>query len=275
MDSAKRALAAGAAARRYCSDAYRNCRAAWPDRKPAAFVHLRVKSAYSLLEGAVRPKELAELARDTRMPAVAVTDINNLFGVYEIGETLAKAGVQPIVGALLSVESGRAAAPVGAWLRARTSRRTCRCWCRTRPAIAISPSFSAPPISSAEPGDWPHVKADMLAAHAEGLIALTGGPGGPLNQLLLDGQNEAAGGAARPAARRCFGDRLYVELQRHGLAEERADRSSAASISPMPKSCRSSPPMTCISARPTCMRPMTRCSASPMALSSRRTTAAA
>ncbi len=79
----------------------------------ASFVHLRVKSAYSLLEGAVRPKELAELARDSAMPAVAVTDTNNLFGVYEISDSLAKAGIQPIVGALLSVEFARP--------RARTS----------------------------------------------------------------------------------------------------------------------------------------------------------
>ncbi len=70
----------------------------------ASFVHLRVKSAYSLLEGAVRPKELADLARYAATPAVAVTDTNNLFGVYEISDTLAKAGIQPIVGALLSVE---------------------------------------------------------------------------------------------------------------------------------------------------------------------------
>ena len=82
-------------------------------RKPASFVHLRVKSAYSLLEGAVRPDELADLARANAMPAVAVTDVNNLFGVFEITETLAKAGVQPIVGALLSVELGETQATPG------------------------------------------------------------------------------------------------------------------------------------------------------------------
>ena len=59
-------------------------------RKPAAFVHLRVKSAYSLLEGAIRPKDLAALARKNAMPAVGITDVNNLFGVYEISEALAK-----------------------------------------------------------------------------------------------------------------------------------------------------------------------------------------
>ena len=70
----------------------------------ANFVHLRVRSIYSLLEGAVRPKELAKLAREMRMPAVAVTDTNNLFGTYEISDTLAKNGVQPIVGVTLSVD---------------------------------------------------------------------------------------------------------------------------------------------------------------------------
>ena len=86
----------------------------------ASFVHLRVKSAYSLLEGAIRPDELAELARENAMPAVAVTDTNNLFGVYEIVEKLTQkekesrtgqkiplTPVQPIVGALLSVALGR------------------------------------------------------------------------------------------------------------------------------------------------------------------------
>src|SRR5580693_8630804 len=79
----------------------------------ANFVHLRVRSCYSLLEGAVRPDELAQLARDMRMPAVAVCDSNNLFGVYEIADTLAKAGVQPIVGVTLSVDFDAPASPQG------------------------------------------------------------------------------------------------------------------------------------------------------------------
>src|ERR1051325_64160 len=88
-------------------------------RKPASFVHLRVKSAYSLLEGAVRPAELAQLARDNAMPAVAVTDVNNLFGAFETSETLAKAGVQPIIGCLLSVDFGTAAPSASVMVRQR------------------------------------------------------------------------------------------------------------------------------------------------------------
>ena len=82
------------------------------DRKPASFIHLRVKSAYSLLEGAVRPDELAGLALANDMPAVAVTDVNNLFGVYELSDTLTKKGIQPIVGVQISVDLEASATPV-------------------------------------------------------------------------------------------------------------------------------------------------------------------
>ncbi len=183
----------------------------------AAFVHLRVKSAYSLLEGAIRPSELAELARANAMPAVAVTDVNNLFGVFEISEALAKAGVQPIVGALLSVELGE------------TQNSAVR---QERPPALpllvqnetgyrnLAKLLSAAYLDAA-PGDWPHVRAEKLADHGEGLIALTGGHGGPLNRLIDEGQSAAAS-SLLDGLKSVFGNRLYVELQRHGLAEERA-----------------------------------------------------
>ena len=187
--------------------------------KPAAFVHLRVKSAYSLLEGAIRPDELAALARESAMPAVAVTDVNNLFGTYELSDTLAKAGVQPIVGCLISVELEDAPAIQVVGTRKKP------------PAMALLvqndtgyrnlSKLLSTAFLGAEPGDWPHVTAAQLADHADGLIALTGGPGGPVNKLIVEGQVPAAEAlVARLHA--IFDDRLYIELQRHGLAEERA-----------------------------------------------------
>src|SRR5690348_6695076 len=153
------------------------------DRKPANFVHLRVKSAYSLLEGAMRPREIAELARAQGMPAIAVTDVNNLFGVYEISETLAKAGVQPIIGALLSVDLGQATALGPGFMREKPAALSLLVQNETgyrNLAKLLSAAYL-----DAEPGDWPHVKSGKLAQHGEGLIALTGGPGGPLNRLLV------------------------------------------------------------------------------------------
>ncbi|MDE2500628.1 MAG: DNA polymerase III subunit alpha [Alphaproteobacteria bacterium] len=186
-------------------------------KKPAGFVHLRVKSAYSLLEGAVRPKELADLTRGGGMPAVAVTDVNNLFGVFEISETLAKAGVQPIVGCLLAVELGGRPAGPGSPNKPPMLPLLVQNDAGYRNLIKL---LSAAYLG-AEPGDWPHVTAAALADHSEGLIALTGGPGGPLNRLIVDGQPDAAAALLDRLAA-AFPDRLYVELQRHGLSEERA-----------------------------------------------------
>ena len=62
------------------------------------FIHLRVHTEYSLLEGAVRVKGLPGQAAAMGMPAVAITDTNNLFAALEFSVTAAKAGVQPILG---------------------------------------------------------------------------------------------------------------------------------------------------------------------------------
>ena len=189
------------------------------NRKRAGFVHLRVKSAYSLLEGALRPGELAKLARDGGMPAVAVTDVNNLFGVYEISDYLAKAGVQPIVGCLLSVELDEAA-PSNA-LATRRKPPALPVLVQNDTGYRNLTKLLSAAYLDAESGDWPHVKAAMLAKHSDGLIALTGGPGGPLNRPIVEGQPDAAASMLDRLAS-IFPDRLYVELQRHGLAEERA-----------------------------------------------------
>jgi DNA polymerase-3 subunit alpha len=189
------------------------------ERERAGFVHLRVKSAYSLLEGAIRPKELPELAREAGMPAVAVTDVNNLFGVYEISDALARAGVQPIIGCLLSVDLDEAT-PANA-LATRRKPPAMAFLVQNQSGYQNLTKLLSAAYLDAEPGDWPHVKGPMLAKHSDGLIALTGGPGGPLNRLIVDGQPEAASQMLERLSA-IFPDRLYVELQRHGLAEERA-----------------------------------------------------
>ena len=189
------------------------------ERKAANFVHLRVKSAYSLLEGALRPKELAKLARELGMPAVAVTDANNLFGVFEISEILAKEGVQPIVGCLLAVDLDETPKVAGFSVQQKPTQL---------PVLVQSDAgyrnltkILSDAYLGAAPGEWPHAKTKDLADHSEGLIVLTGGPGAPLNKLIVNGQPDAAKELlARLAA--IFPNRLYIELQRHGLPEERA-----------------------------------------------------
>src|SRR3546814_8888696 len=69
----------------------------------ADFVHLRVHTAYSLTEGAIRVEQLAGLCVRHRMPAVAITDTNNLFGALEGSKALAGKGIQPIIGCQISL----------------------------------------------------------------------------------------------------------------------------------------------------------------------------
>jgi DNA polymerase-3 subunit alpha len=186
----------------------------------AKFVHLRVRSIYSLLEGAIRPKELAKLARDMRMPAVAVTDTNNLFGTYEITDTLAKNGIQPIVGVTLSVDLEKSAPSPGlAHAQANRSYPSVALLVKDDEGYIQLSKLLSSAYLDVGPGELPHASAERLAAHSQGLILLTGGPNGPINRLLADGQPQAAEALLEKLAG-LFGDRLYVELQRHGLANE-------------------------------------------------------
>jgi len=182
------------------------------------FVHLHVHSSYSLLEGALTIARLAELAKGDRQPALALTDTDNMFGALEFSDKLAGAGIQPIIGCALAVDFGDHEAPrhAGAHLLRHprlvllaASEDGYRSLMRlTSRAFLETPS-----------GEAAHVKLAALEG-LTGLIALTGGPGGPLDLALAAGQSElAAARCARLVA--LFGDRLYVELQRHGMAEER------------------------------------------------------
>ncbi|MEM7684968.1 MAG: PHP domain-containing protein, partial [Pseudomonadota bacterium] len=172
------------------------------------FLHLRVHSAYSLLEGALPMKKLPGLVADAGFPAVAVTDTNNLFGALEFAEGAAKAGLQPIIGTELSVidadpEPG-ARQPDAAKLVLLAQDRA---------GYENLMALSSAAFMEVDASALPHVTLDAVERYAEGVICLTGGADGPLGRLI------AAGKDASPLARRlmaAFPDRLYVEIQRHG-----------------------------------------------------------
>jgi len=184
------------------------------------FVHLHVHSSYSLLEGALPIARLAELAKADRQPALALTDTDNMFGALEFSDKLASAGIQPIVGCALAVDfADQEAAP-------RTGLPL------TLPRLVLIAAreegyrnlmrLTSRAFLDVTPGAPPHVTLEALSDCAGGLIALTGGPTGPLDAAIAAGQGELA--AARCARLvDLFGDRLYVELQRHGRAERRSE----------------------------------------------------
>ncbi|HWK32070.1 MAG TPA: PHP domain-containing protein, partial [Hyphomicrobium sp.] len=188
----------------------------------ARFVHLKVHSAYSLLEGALPIGKLAQLAAAQNFPALGLTDTNNLYGALEFSDKLADAGIQPIVGVSLTVDfadrrhdaSERGTPQVrgpgdgNIALLAMNDAGYANLM-----KLVSRAHLDAPDVEAV------HTTADVVAEHAEGLIALTGGPDGPIDRALREGQ--AALGASRlDRMLEMFGDRLYVELQRHGLKSE-------------------------------------------------------
>ena len=184
----------------------------------ADFVHLRVHTAYSLSEGAIRTGRLAELCRGQRMPAVAITDTGNMFGALEFSEACAHAGVQPIIGSAIALDAtpGERA---GSSLDRRPEPGRLVLLARDEGGYRNLMALSSRSFLDTEPGQTPRVTLEALRAGSEGLIALTGGPRGLLGGLLLTGQSAAADKLVT-ALQEIFPGRLYVELQRHGMDEE-------------------------------------------------------
>jgi DNA polymerase III subunit alpha len=85
----------------------------------ASFVPLRIFSAYTMLEGAIDPKDIAKRARELGFPAAAICDRNGLYGVMPFSDACKKAGVQPIIGTFLCVarpDLPQGAPPAFDWL---------------------------------------------------------------------------------------------------------------------------------------------------------------
>ncbi|WP_238364963.1 DNA polymerase III subunit alpha [Mesobacterium pallidum] len=173
------------------------------------FIHLRIHTEYSLLEGALRLKKLPALCEKMDMPALALTDTNNMFAALEYSVTLSGAGVQPIIGcqvdlSYLAIDPARPQ-PI-----------------RPAPIVLLAQNETGyehlMKLNSAlylrGDGELPHVTLDDLRAHNDGIICLSGGPDGPVGRLLRAGQRPAAE-ALMGDLKTIFGDRLYVELQRH------------------------------------------------------------
>jgi DNA polymerase-3 subunit alpha len=172
------------------------------------FIHLRTHSEYSLLEGALRVKKLPALCADNKMPAMALTDKNNMFAALEYSVGMSGAGIQPIVGCQVDVTyvesrpGEKARAPAAVILLAQTETGY----------ENLMKLNSCLYIDNHD--QLPQVTVDELAQYGADIICLTGGSTGPVGQLLQAGQKPAAQ-ALMDRLAGIFGDRLYVELQRH------------------------------------------------------------
>ena len=176
------------------------------------FVHLRVHSAYSLSQGAIRVAEIAALAEAAAMPAVAITDSANLFGALEFSQYCAARGVQPIIGCQVSL-GGRVE-------RGSTVTEPVVVLAQDAQGLSNLQDLSTKGFLDSDPAD-PCITIETLCAHAAGLTLLTGGTRGPLARLLGDGQQAEARRLLATLAE-AFSGRVAVEIQRHGLPLEKA-----------------------------------------------------
>ncbi len=173
-------------------------------RAATDFVHLRVHSEYSLIDGLIKPKALAKLAAAADMPAVAITDRGNFFGLIKFYDAARAAGIKPLVGAELCYRHGD------------NLFFTTLIACNNAGYLTLKQLTSELYVGADERGV---VERDKLFANAAGLICLSGADTGDIGSALLGGDTALAREHAA-AWRGAFGDRFYLELQRLGRPGE-------------------------------------------------------
>ncbi|MGB2380694.1 MAG: DNA polymerase III subunit alpha [Porticoccaceae bacterium] len=175
----------------------------------APFVHLRLHSEYSLVDGLIRIKPLAAKVAEMAMPAVALTDFNNFFGLVKFYKACQANGIKPILGADLLVlnENGEGKATQLVLLVAdQTGYQNL--------TKLVSKAYQ-----EGQRQGVPTIKRSWLAESSDGLIALSGGRDGDIGVALISGRRAEAEQLLLDYMQ-IFSNRFYLELQRTGRADE-------------------------------------------------------
>ena len=182
------------------------------------FVHLHCHTEYSLLDGAIRTKDLVRKAVEFGMPAVAITDHGNLYGAIEFYQAAERAGVRPIVGCEVYV------APRSLRDRNASSGKEAAFHLTLLAANGEGYRNLVKLVTAAHLEGFyykPRVDKELLATHSRGIIALSGCLKGEINSRLLAGDSNGARQLAGQY-REIFGrDCFFVELHDHGLEAQR------------------------------------------------------
>jgi DNA polymerase III subunit alpha len=193
------------------------------------FVHLHVHTEYSMLDGAARLKDMFAECERAGMPAIAMTDHGNVYGAYDFWSKATAAGIKPIIGteAYVAPEHRRHRQPVRWGSPAQKDDDVSGGGAYTHMTLLAETTdgmhnlFRLSSLASLE-GYFrkPRMDRELLAAHAKGIIATTGCPGGEVQTRLRLGQYGKAVAAAADF-RDIFGaDNFFVEIMHHGLEVE-------------------------------------------------------
>ena len=182
------------------------------------FVHLHTHSHYSLLDGVGKLDALLARAKELEMPALALTDHGNLYGALEFYQKALEVGVKPILGYEAYV------APISRF--DKTEKRSYHLTLLATNRKGYENLLVLSSLAYTEGFYYkPRIDRDLLKEHSEGLICLSGCLAGEVARTLANGNGSPESYAkARDAAlwhRELFGDRYYLELQDHGIAEQK------------------------------------------------------
>ena len=182
------------------------------------FVHLHTHSQYSLLDGACRLDAVIALARELRMPALAITDHGNMFGAIEFYKKATRAGIKPIIGTEAYVAGG------SRFEKQPSNRYPDSGFHLILLARNQTGYLNLIKLSTAGflEGFYhrPRIDKALMREHSEGLIASSACLKGEINWLLLSGKTEAAVAVAREYQEIFGEDGFYLEIQNHGLEKE-------------------------------------------------------
>ena len=163
------------------------------------YIPLRTTSQYSLLEGAMQIESIVNKAINHKIPAIGLTDRNNLFGALEFSEKLIEKGIQPIIGCNLSFYNQKMDGSIVCLAKNEEGYKN---------LIRLSSELF---LSN----DDEKLKLSKLSDFNEGLILLSGGYGGLINNYLKFGLKKDALELTHKL-KKIFQDRLYIEIQRMG-----------------------------------------------------------
>jgi DNA polymerase-3 subunit alpha len=195
------------------------------------FIHLRLHSEYSVVDGTVRVGDAAARAAGDGQGALALTDLSNLFGAIKFYKACRGKGVKPLLGADVWLEpgdatSGDARQPGRVLLLVQNHRGYLNlCELLSRGWLAGAPATGAAAVKTQCQLKWA-----WLETLAEGLICLSGADGGPVGQALLAGDAPRAEALARRLAALFPQQRFVIELQRAGLATNEAHVQAAVPL---------------------------------------------
>ena len=169
------------------------------------FIHLHVHTEYSLIDGLVRIKEIAPAAREAQMPAIAITDQTNMFGLVKFFRQSLSHGIKPIIGCdLWLYNDDKPKQPTKLVLL-----------CQNQTGYRHLVELISQAYLLGQLAGKPQVKIDWLQQHHEGLIALSGGVDGLIGRAIID-QDLATAKALTQQFSQIFPQRFYLELQRVG-----------------------------------------------------------